>query len=99
MKITFVIYHDVLEDRITDMMNAAGVDFYTEWENTKGKGHETIPHLGTRVYPGFNSVRMIAFEDESILEKIIVLIKELNGTINMKDDHIRLFQMPLERIV
>lgn len=99
MKIAYVIYRDVLEDRISSLLERAGVDFFTEWENVKGKGHDTLPHLGTRTFPGYNSVRMIAFEDEDRLECLIDLIIQLNSTIPVKDDYVRLFQIPLERII
>lgn len=99
MKIAFVIYRDILEERVSLVLENAGVDFYTEWENVKGKGHNTIAHLGTRTFPGYNSVRMIAFEDEDQLECLIDLIIQLNSSIPMKDDYVRLFQVPLERII
>ncbi|MGE5399173.1 MAG: PG0541 family transporter-associated protein [Ignavibacteriales bacterium] len=99
MKIAFIVYREVIEDRISAILEKAGVDFYTEWENVKGKGHSTMPHLGTRTYPGYNNVRMIAFEDERQLETVTDLIRQMNADITMKDDLARLFQMPLERIV
>jgi hypothetical protein len=99
MKIVFVIYHDVLDDRVSDMLGQLKIDFYTEWENVKGKGHSTDPHLGTRTYPGFNNVRMIAIPEEEILERLIEGITGLNNKIERADDKIRLFQMPLERIL
>ena len=42
---------------------------------------------------------MIALQDESVLEKLIHEITEANKEITKQDDHIRLFQVPLERIV
>ncbi|RJP62517.1 MAG: hypothetical protein C4539_17850 [Ignavibacteriales bacterium] len=99
MKMTFLVYRDILDDRVDSLLQKAGVDFYTEWENVKGKGHETTPHLGTRTFPGFNCVRMIAFENEEQLELVINLIKQLNSEIKNKDDYARLFQLPLERIL
>jgi len=42
---------------------------------------------------------MIAFHDEDLLEKLIVKINELNTIVERDDDKIRLFQVPLERIV
>ncbi len=99
MKMAFVVYRDVLDDRIDSLLQKAGVDFYTEWENVKGKGHETTPHLGTRTFPGFNCVRMIAFQNEEQLELVISLVKELNSEIKNKDDYARLFQIPLDRIL
>jgi hypothetical protein len=99
MKAAFIVYREVLDDRVTGILNEAGIDFYTEWEGVKGKGHETEAHLGTRAYPGYNNVRMIAFQNENQLEKLIFLLEETNKTIQNKDDYIRLFQIPLERIL
>jgi hypothetical protein len=99
MKIAFLVYREVHDDRIEELFEKAGIDFYTEWENVKGKGHDTQPHLGTRTFPGLNCVRMIAFEDEHQLEKVISLVKDFNASVKMKDDFVRLFQMPLERIL
>jgi len=42
---------------------------------------------------------MIAFTDEELLEKLVVKINELNTIVEKDDDKIRLFQVPLERIV
>lgn len=99
MKIVFEIYHDILEDRIDTIHNKLGIDYYTKWESVKGKGHETDAHLGTRTFPGYNTVRMIAFEKEDRLEDLISGVEELNKTIQRSDDKIRLFQLPLDRIL
>jgi hypothetical protein len=99
MKTVFIIYHDILEDRVDKILNAAGVDYYTEWEEVKGKGHASDAHLGTRTFPGYNHVRMIAFDDENVLNGIIISIKELNKHALRPDDKIRVFMMPLEMIV
>ncbi len=99
MKLIFLIYHDILEDRITKLMDELQIDYYTKWEEVKGKGHNTEAHLGTRTFPGFNFVRMIAFEEESKISKIVEGITELNKMVGREDDKIRLFQLPLEKIV
>lgn len=99
MKFAFVVYRDVLDDRISNILNEIGIDYYTEWEEVKGKGHLTEAHLGTRPFPGYNCVRMIAFEDEDKLKKLIEILEEFNQDVIRKDDQIRLFQLPLEKIV
>ncbi|MEW6196345.1 MAG: PG0541 family transporter-associated protein [Bacteroidota bacterium] len=99
MKLTFLIYHDVLEDRVQNVFDTLGVDYYTKWEEVKGKGHETDAHLGTRTFPGYNYVRMVAFDDDAVLVKLITELKELNKDALRPDDKIRLFQMPLELVV
>jgi hypothetical protein len=99
MKVAFVVNNDVYTPRVMELLNTLGVDFFTQWEHVKGKGHETEPHLGTRSFPGFNSVLMIAFEDEGLLGKLIEGIVVANKQIQRSDDRIRVFQLPLDRIV
>ncbi|HCY78057.1 MAG TPA: hypothetical protein DHV28_19290 [Ignavibacteriales bacterium] len=99
MKLTFLVYHDILDDRVTETLKELEIDYYTQWEDVKGKGHKTDAHLGNRPFPGFNFVRMIAFTEEDLLEKLIVKIKELNKIVERDDDQIRFFQVPLERII
>ena len=99
MKLSFVIYREVLDDRVTKALKDLEIDYYTEWEEVKGKGHKTDAHLGNRPFPGYNNVRMIAFDEEELLEKLILKIKELNSLVERDDDKIRLFQVPLDRIV
>ena len=99
MKFVFIVYHDVLDDRISNILSEIGIDYYTEWEEVKGKGHFTDAHLGTRPFPGYNCVRMIAFEEESKLQKLIEILEQFNKEIERKDDQIRLFQLPLEKVI
>jgi hypothetical protein len=76
-----------------------GIDYYTRWDHAQGKGHGTEPHLGTGTYASMNAVLMIAFPDDAALEGLIGRIIEANRKIVRPDDHIRLFQLPLDRIV
>jgi hypothetical protein len=99
MKLTFLVYHDILDDRVTEALKELKIDFYTQWEDVKGKGHQSDAHLGNRPFPGYNFVRMIAFVDENILSELIENIEELNKLVERDDDKIRLFQVPLERVV
>jgi hypothetical protein len=99
MKIAFVVYTEVYTPRVMALLGELKIDYYTRWEQVKGKGHGTEAHLGTRSFPGVNSVLMIAFQDEQPLEALIQAIGEMNKQIARPDDHIRMFQLPLERIV
>jgi len=99
MKLTFLVYHDILDDRVSEALDELNIDYYTRWEDVKGKGHQTDAHLGNRPFPGYNFVRMIAFVDEEVLSILIEKIKELNKIVERDDDKIRLFQVPLERVV
>ncbi len=99
MKIAFIVHNELHNVRVMKLLTAAGIDYYTRWDEVKGKGHGTEPHLGKGSAPSTNSVLMIAFEDEAPLETLIHNITEANVGIMRPDDKIRLFQLPLERIV
>ena len=99
MKIAFLVCNDIVSPRVMKLLETAGIDYYTRWEHVKGKGRGTDPHLDTRSFPGTNAVFMIAFEEETLLDRVVREIGEANKEIPKPDDRIRLFQVPLERIV
>lgn len=99
MKMVFLAYNELFNARVMELLQAANIDYYTRWSDVHGKGQGTEPHLGRGGYPSTNAVLMIAFEDEQPLEVLVARITALNAATKRPDDHIRLFQVPLERIV
>ena len=99
MKIAFLIYHDVLEDRVEIILDELHIDSYTKWENVTGKFHNNDPLLGTRIYPGLEAVRLIPFTEEETVNKLVKKIEEFNSKAVKTIDEIRLFILPLEKIV
>jgi hypothetical protein len=99
MKMAFLVYNQLHDALVMDLLNSADIDYFTRWDQAKGKGHGTEPHLGAGRHPGMNSVLMIAFEQEAPLEALIAGITASNARIKRADDRIRLFQLPLDRIV
>ena len=99
MKIAFVVHNELFTARVMELLTASGIDYYTRWEQVLGKGHGTEPHLGRGGAPATNTVLMIAFQEEAPLEKLIKSIEAANAEIRRPDDRVRLFQLPLERIV
>ena len=99
MKMAFVVCNSFFNDRLTQILKANEIDYFTNWDNVKGKGHGTEPHLGSGAYPSTNTVTMIAFEHDAPLAALIRGIQIANQDIPRATDHIRLFQMPLDQIV
>jgi len=99
MKIAFVVHTEHYTARVMQLLDAAGIDYYTRWDQAMGKGHGTEPHLGRGSYSSTNSVMMIAFQDEAPLAALIREISAANAEIKRTADRIRLFQLPLERMV
>ena len=99
MKLAWIVCNSYFMDRLMQILKENAIDYFTSWDRATGKGHGTEPHLGRGAFGSTNSVTMIAFEDETPLAALIRDIEKENQAIKRAADHIRLFQMPLERIV
>jgi len=99
MKMALVVCNSFYFEQTMQILKDNGIDYYTCWDNATGKGHNTEPHLGTGAYASTNTVMMIGFKDEAPLEALIAGINAANSQVQRKADHIRLFLLPLERIV
>lgn len=99
MKMAFVVYNDYVNPQMMDMLKRLNIDYYTHWQHVLGKGRGTEPHIGMGTYASTNAVLMIAFEDEAPLAALIAAITAANKVARRADECIRLFQLPLERLV
>ena len=99
MKIAFVVYNEYVDQQVMGALKAQNIDYYTRWDNVKGKGHGTEPHIGAGGYAATNCVLMIAFPDGAPLQGFVAAIRGLNEKARRADDRIRLFQMPMELMI
>lgn len=99
MKIAFVVHNEYMSEDVMQLLKASGIDYFTRWNQAQGKGKGTEPHLGTGSHATTNAVLMIAFPEEAPLARLIEAITATNAQIKRSDDKIRLFQLPLERMV
>ena len=99
MKMVFVIYNEFFNPQVMGLLHSAGIDYYTRWSDLHGKGRGTDAHLGRGGHPSTNAALMIAFEDLAPLETLVRRITAWNAESKRPDDRIRLFQVPLERMI
>ena len=99
MKMAFVVHNEHYCKNVIELLKKCGIDYFTRWDKAIGKGHGTDPHMVSGGFPSTNSVLMIGFEDEAALATLIEGIQTANAQIKRPDDKIRLFQLPLERMV
>jgi hypothetical protein len=99
MKLALLVSSSVSGQRVAKILEDAGVDYYTRWENARGKGRGTEPHLGRSPFGDTSEVTMVAFNEEAPLMAVLAGVHAANREIRMKADQIRLFQLPLERVV
>lgn len=99
MKMAFIVHNQYFTPRVMQLLKDAGIDYFTRWDHATGKGHGTEPHIGSGTYAATNAVLMIGFREDAPLEDLIRRIGAANQEITRADDRIRLFQLPLERLV
>jgi hypothetical protein len=99
MKLAILVCNSYFMDRVMKILKDNDIDYFTSWDKATGKGHGTEPHLGSGAFGSTNTVTMIAFDDDAPLEAMIRSIQGENLAIKRAADHIRLFQLPLDRIV
>ncbi|OGA39610.1 MAG: hypothetical protein A3G24_25310, partial [Betaproteobacteria bacterium RIFCSPLOWO2_12_FULL_62_13] len=81
MKIAFVVYNEYVNSRVMQLLKDIGIDYYTRWDQVKGKGHGTEPHLGSGSFGSTNDVLMIAFQEEAPLEALVEGVTAANTEI------------------
>jgi hypothetical protein len=99
MKLALIVSSSISGPRVGRILEEAGVDYYTRWENAKGKGRGSEPHLGRSPFGDTSEVTMVAFEEEAPLQAVLAGVRAANRAIRMKADRIRLFQLPLESVL
>ena len=97
--VAFVVYNELFQTRVMEMLRRVGIDYYTRWGPATGKGRGTEPHLGQGAYGSTNAVLMIAFEETAPLEALIEAAQAMNAHTPRPDDRVRVFQLPLLRMV
>ncbi len=99
IKLTILVFNEHVDTKVNDPLKPLAIDCYTRWEQLKGKGHNSETHIGHRSQCSTNISLMIGFEDGSVLEKLVAAIAKANQSAHRTDEQIRLFQVPLERMV
>ena len=99
MKMAFIVHNEHFTPKVMELLQGVGVDYYTRWDQAQGKGHGTEPNVGRGGFASTNVVLMIGFPADAPLAGLIKEITAANEEITRPSDKIRLFQLPLERIV
>lgn len=96
MKLIFLIYNVVIENKIMEELEKANVKSYTKLPSIHGVGTHSAPHLDNNVWPGVNHGLFIAVEEEK-KEEILKRMKELKST--YEKEGLKVFVLPLEEVL
>jgi len=96
MKLIFLIYNAVIENKVKDALEKAKVRTYTKLPSIHGVGTHSVPHLDSNVWPGVNNGLFIAVEDER-KDEILKRMKELKSI--YENEGLKVFVLPLEDVL
>lgn len=54
MKAVLIVHNVAIDGEVNEALESVGIDCYTKFTNTVGKGELSEPHLNTDVWPGIN---------------------------------------------
>jgi hypothetical protein len=78
MKAVLIIHNMAIDEDINDALASAGVESYTKFPNTLGKGKLSEPHLDSEVWPETNCCTLI-FTDPDKATNLMKIIADLRS--------------------
>jgi hypothetical protein len=63
MKAVLIVHNVAIDRDVNEMLGSAGIDCYTKFTNTLGKGRLSEPHLNIDVWPGTNYGTFVVVEE------------------------------------
>ncbi len=63
MKAVLIVHNAAIDEEVNEVLESVGVDCYTKFPNTLGRGRLSEPHLNTDVWPGINCGTFVVVEE------------------------------------
>ena len=82
MKAVLIVHNVAIDRDINEAMESIGINCYTKFTNTLGKGQLSEPHLNTPVWPGVNYGTFIVVDEakaKEAMEKVRQIRKKLGA--------------------
>ena len=95
MKMILISYNVAIDDEIMEALKKVGISGYTKLPRVLGNGKTSGHHLDSHIWPGANSLMVLAVEDNK-KDKLIEQIKEARKKLGKEG--IKAFVLPLEEM-
>jgi hypothetical protein len=82
MKAVLIVHNAAIDREVNETLEAIGIQCYTKFPNTLGKGELSEPHLNTDVWPGINCGTLVVTEQtkaEKLMEKVRAVRENLGS--------------------
>jgi hypothetical protein len=86
MKAVLIVHNVAIDEEVNEVLESVGINCYTKFPNTLGKGEISEPHLNTDVWPGINCGTFVVIEQvkaKKVMENVRRLREKL-GTEGIK---------------
>ena len=94
-RMLIVVYNDILDNAVREILDEMDVCGFTELEGVKGKGSSTGFHLGTPVYPDLNNMLFI-IEDGETIQMLAERLKALKE--EFPEEGLKIFTVPVSEL-
>jgi len=64
MKAVLIVHNVAIDEQVNEILVSIGIDCYTKFTDTLGKGRLSEPHLNTDVWPGVNYGTFVIVEPD-----------------------------------
>ncbi len=95
MRMVMISYNEAIDDEVMEAFTACGLTAYTKLTGVFGKGATSGTHLGNDIWPGRNSILLVACEDAAV-KRMLARVREMRGQYGAEG--IKAFSWKLEEI-
>ncbi len=95
MKLILISYNVAIDEEVMKALKEVEVSGYTKLPRVLGEGKTSGPHLDSHIWPGTNTLLVIAVEDNK-KDQIFTQVKKLRQRLGKEG--IKAFVWPLEEI-
>ena len=86
MKAVLIIHNAAIGEEVNELLVSVGIECYTKFPNTLGKGELSEPHLNTEVWPAINCGTFVVIDQAKakvLMDNVRQMRKKL-GTEGLK---------------
>jgi nitrogen regulatory protein PII len=96
MKAVVIFHNAAMDSKIEATLASAGIEHYSRFMDTLGKGHRSEPHLNTEVWPEVNNATMVV-TDESKARALMDSVRQLRSG-PLGDEGVKAFMWNIEDV-
>ena len=76
MKAVLIVHNAAMDEEVNEALESVGINCYTKFPNTLGKGEISEPHLNTDVWPGINCGTFVV-TDQAKAKEVMEIVRQM----------------------